>query len=308
MRLTRRHRVVVISSLASLFVLADLAVAATPVKVLRTPRNEIEPTKEAGNLAHGLGRAGHPNQFDLYLKRPISSARIKVNAPGTQAWHSNIDIANAFFGDVLIFSQKGAGDADIKLWDIDAGGRTNPPPGVNTNAGESKPSIDGNHLLFGRGPAKQFYMTKIVLYDLVMNTATVIDTAPANGIVYPGIVNGDWASWTECGRSACRAWRYQISLADRTPVPSNARLIYTSAIGQDGTVWFVQSGIGCGANVKIRRHAVGSLAATTWVDFSPGIDANISDLDDSVASRQVYFSRVNCKNVNNWDLFRVPGD
>ena len=45
-------------------------------------------------------------------------------------------------------------------------------------------------------------------------------------------------------------------------------------------MWFVQSGIGCGANVKIRRHEIGA-APTTLVDFPPGIDASISDLDES---------------------------
>jgi hypothetical protein len=297
---------VIISTFASLFVLADLSVAATPVKVLGTTRNEIDPTAESGHLAYGLGRATNPNRFDAYLKRP-GFARIKVNASGTQGYEPNLDFANAHFGDALVFAQKGAGDADIKIWDVDSGGRSNPPPGVNTNAGESAPSLDGNYLLFGRGPANRFYMTRVILYDLSTNTPTVIDTAPTNGIVFPGTVNGDWASWTECSPSDCRAWRFEISTTTKTEVPSSARFVYTSAIGQDGTVWFVQSAIGCGANVRIRRHEIGS-APTTWVDFPPGIDANINDLDDSLVARRVYFSRVNCSNVNNWNLYRVAGD
>jgi hypothetical protein len=297
----------VVLVLVPVLVLASVALAATPAKVLGSPRNEIDPTKESGNLAYGLGRAGHPNQFDVYLKKAGTSTRIKVNATGTQAANPNIDIGNTTLGDVLAFAQWSGGDADLKLWDIANGGRRNPPPGVNTNAGEWKPSIDGDHLLFGRGPAHQRYMTKVVLYDLTTNTPTIVDTAPTNGIVFPGIVNGDWATWTECSPSDCRAWRYQISLAAKTEVPSSARLIYTSAIGTDGTVWYVQSGIGCGANVKIRRHAL-AMAPTTLVDLPPGIDVNINDLDDSVSTRQVFFSRVNCSNVNNWNLYRVPGD
>ncbi len=135
----------------------------------------------------------------------------------------------------------------------------------------------------------------------------MIDTAPTNGIVFPGTVSGDWATWTECSLSDCRVWRYQISTAAKTEVPSSARLIYTSAIGGDGTVWFVQSGIGCGANVKIRRHEIGA-APTTLVDFAPGIDANISDLDESNANRRLYFARVNCSNVHNWNVYRVAAD
>ncbi len=303
-----RRPVTAVILIGFLFLLTNVALAATPVKVLGTLRNEIDPTAGSGNLAYGLGRAGQPNKFDVYLKRPISSVRFKVNGPGTQAFQPNIDLANATLGgDVLVFAQKPAGDADLKLWDIDSGGRTNPPAGVNTNAGEWKPSIDGDHLLFGRGPANRFYMNRVILYDLNTNTWAVIDTAPPNGIVYPGIVNGNWASWTECSLSACRAWRYEIPTATKTEVPSNARFVYTSSIGDDGTMFFVQSGNGCGANVKIRRAAVGA-PATTWVDFPPGIDANVSDLDDSGVPRRVYFSRVNCSNVNNWNLYRVNGD
>ena len=257
-------------------------------------------------LAYVQSRAGHPNKLDVYLKRP-ALARIKVNAAGTQAFHPNLEIGSLTWGDRLVFVQKGSAGDDLKIWDVDAGTRSNPPTGVNTAAYESKPSISENLLLFGRGPQRSGYMTRIILFDLLTNTGTVVDTAPTNGIVYPGIVNGDWASWTECSQSDCRAWRYQISTATKTEIPSTARLIYTSAIGVDGTAWYVQSGLACGANVKIRRHAIGS-APTTLVDFPPGVDANISDLDDSIASRRLYFSRVNCSNVNNWSIYRVAGD
>lgn len=295
----------IVSLIALLLALTNIAFAATPVKVLGTPRNEIDPSAEGEYLAYGLGRAGAPNKFDAYLK-PTGAPRIKVNAAGTQGYHPNLELGNLSFGDALVFVQRNANGADIKIWDVDSGGRSNPPAGVNTSAGESKPSLDGNHLLFGRGPAKQFYMTRVILFDLTLETTTVLDTAPRNGIVYPGIVNGDWATWTECSPTDCRAWRYEISTESKTEVPSSARLIYTSAIGVDGTVWFVQSGIGCGANVKIRRAPIGS--ASTWVDFPPGIDANISDLDDSGPARQVYFSRVVCSNVRNWNLYRVAAD
>jgi hypothetical protein len=304
--LARRSWFIAVSLLASLLLLADIAVAATPTKVLSTSRNEFDGTAENGYLAYARSRAGKPNKLDAYLKRP-GLARIKVNAAGTQGYHPNLDIGNATFGDSLVFVQKGAGDADLKIWDVDSGGRRNPPAGVNTQAGESKPSLDGDWLLFGRGPAKKFYMTKVILFDLLTNTPTVIDTAPTNGIVYPGIVNGDWATWTECSPSDCRAWRYEISTTTKTEVPSSARFIYTSAIDTDGTVWFVQSGFGCGANVKIRRHVIAS-APTTLVDFPPGIDANISDLDDSPATDRLYFARVNCSNVNNWNIYRVAAD
>lgn len=298
------RRALVVPILAVTVALANVASAATPVKVLATDRNEIDPSAEGGYLAYALGRRASPNKFDAYLKPP-GAPRIKLNVAGTQGYHPNLDLGNPRFGDALVFVQRNANGADIKIWDVDSGGRSNPPAGVNTSAGESKPTLDENFLLFGRGPAKQYYMTRVILFDLTLNTGTVLDTAPTNGIVYPGNVNGDWATWTECSPSDCRAWRYQISTESETEVPSSARLIYTSVIGLDGTVWYVQSAIGCGANVKIRRDAING-PPTTWVDFPDRVDANISDLLEG--TRRVYFSRVRCSNVNNWDLYRVAAD
>jgi hypothetical protein len=305
-RIVRRPWFIVLSTFASLFMLADVAVAATPTKVLATSRNEFDGTAEDGYLAYTQSRAGHPRRFDAYLKTP-GLARIKVNAGGTQAYHPTLDIGNATLGDALVFVQLSDGDANLKIWDVDSGGRRNPPSGVNSQVAESKPSLDGDHLLFGRGPSNRTYTARVILFDLVSNTSLVVDTAPPDGTLVPGTVNGEWATWTECGPSDCRAWRYHIPTADKTEVPSGARLIYTSAIGQDGTVWFVQSGLGCGTNVKIRRQEVGA-APTTLVDFPPGIDALISDLNDSVAARRLYFSRVKCSEKNNWNIYRVAGD
>jgi hypothetical protein len=301
----RRPWFVVVSTFASLLMLADVAVAATPTKVLATDRNEFDGTADGGYFAYTQSRAGHPKTFDVYLKPP-GLARIKVNAGGTRAYHPTLDIGNAFLGDALVFVQTSGDDANLKIWDVDSGGRSNPPVGVNSEAAESKPSLDGKYLLFGRGPANRTYIARVILFDLESNTPLVVDTAPLDGTVYPGTVNGDWATWTECSPSDCRAWRYQISTEEKTEVPSGARLIYTSAIGDDGTVWFVQSGYGCGHNVKIRRQEVGS-TPTTLVDFASGIDANISDLKDSGATRRIYFSRVNCTKKN-WNIYRVAGD
>jgi hypothetical protein len=302
----RRSSLFVGSLLAFLLLIADVAVGATPTKVLGTLRNEFDGTAENGYFAYTQSRAGQPNKFDAYLKRP-GLARIKVNATGTQAYHTNLDIGNPVLGDALIFAQRSSEDADLKIWDVASGGRTNPPTGVNSGRSEWEPSLSDHFLLFGRGPAHQFYMDTLVLWDLDTNTPTVVDTAPTNGFLLPGIVNVDWATWTECSASDCRVWRYRISTTTKTEVRSSARFIYTSAIGIDGTVWFVQSGFGCGTNVKIRRDTISS-APTTLVDFPPGIDANISDLDDSGAARRLYFARVNCSNVNNWNIYRVAGD
>jgi hypothetical protein len=285
-----------------------VAVAGTAQQVIDTPKNEFHATADDGYLAYVQSRAGKPNKVDVYLKPP-AAPRIKVNAAGTTGFYSNIEIGDVAYGDRLVFAQRTSGNTELKIWDVGAGVRRNPPAGVNTSKVESKPSLSGQHLLFGRGPATGGgFMTRIVLYDFVTDQSSVLDTAPTNGIVFPGTVNGDWASWTECSPSDCRAWRYQISLEDKSEVPTSARLIYTSAAGQDGTVWYMQSGIGCGANVKLRRHNPGTGTAII-IGFPAGIDANVSDLDDTnPLARRLYFDRVRCSNVNNWAIWRADAD
>ncbi|MGH2640735.1 MAG: hypothetical protein ACRDGO_03440 [Actinomycetota bacterium] len=305
MRIVRRPLFVVLSMFASLLMLADVAVAVKPTEVLATGRNEFDGTAEDGYFAFTRSRAGQPRRFDAYLKPP-GLARIRVNSGGSRGYHPALDMGNPTLGDALVFVQLGDGDADLKIWDVDSGGRSNPPLGVNSPVAESKPSLDGEHLLFGRGPESRTYIARVILFNLVSHTSIVVDTAPPEGTVYPGTVSGDWATWTECSPSDCRVWRYQISTATKSEVPSGARLIYTSAVGDDGTVWFVQSRKGCGANVKIRRQEIGA-APTTLVDFRPGIDANISDLDESVANRRLYFARVKCS-ILDWNIYRVAGD
>jgi hypothetical protein len=301
----RGARAAIVCGLAIVFVSVGIAVAGAPEEVVSTPRNEFDGTAEDGYLAYTQSRVAKPQKVDVYLTPP-AAPRIKVNAAGTIAFHPNIEIGDVTYGDRLVFAQRASGNTNLKMWDVDAGGRSDLP--VNTNAVESKPSLSGTWLLFGRGPASGGgYMTRVILFDLEAETSTVVDQAPTNGIVYPGIVNGDWVSWTECSPTDCNAWRYQISTDTKSEVPSSARLIYTSAVGQDGTVWFMQSGIGCGVNVKLRRDAVDG-APTTHVDFADGVDANVSDLDDSGVTRQLYFDRVRCSNVNNWAVYRVTAD
>lgn len=304
----RRTARALVSTLAAMLLLAGSAIAGTGEPVVNTKRNEHSGTAEDGYLAYAQSRPRKPNKLDVYLKPP-AAPRIKVNAAGSIAFYSNVEIGDATYGDRLVFAQRAAGNTNIKIWDVDASVLRNAPAGVNSQQVESKPSLSGQHLLFGRGPAGGGgYMTRILLYDFVAGQSTVLDTAPRNGIVFPGTVNGDWASWTECSPSDCRAWRYQISLDDKSEVPTSARLIYTSAAGQDGTVWYVQSAIGCGANVKIRRHNP-STGSATIIDFAAGIDANVADLDDTDAgNRLLYFDRVRCSNVRNWAVWRAGAD
>jgi hypothetical protein len=81
-------------------------------------------------------------------------------------------------------------------------------------------------------------MTKVILFDLDAGTSRRIATAPRRGIVFPGTVNGDWVSWTQCSPTDCGVWRYRITTQTKTEIRARARLVYTSAVGtgRDGVV------------------------------------------------------------------------
>jgi hypothetical protein len=304
----RRFLLTAFAGASALVVLATVAVAGTAIVVLDTPRNDFMGTAEDGYFAYAQSRVGKPNKTDVWLKAP-GEARIRVNATGTTGFYPNVEIGDLTYGDRLVFAQRSSGNTDLKIWNVQAGTRQNPPAGINTAAVESKPSLSENHLLFGRGPAAGGgYMTRILLFDLVSAQSSVIDRAPKNGIVFPGTVNGEWASWTECSPTDCRAWRYHIPTDLKSEVPTSARLIYTSAVSRDGVVWYMQSGIGCGVNVKLRRHQTG-VGSATLIDLPGGVDANVSDLDDTdLLDLRVLFDRVRCSNLNNWAIWRADAD
>jgi hypothetical protein len=301
-----RSAVTAVAALGVVLVSVAAALAAVPSKVLGTPRNEFQGTNEAGYFAYAQSRPGSPNRLDVYLK-PAGLPRWKVNPGGSQAVRPHLDLGNATWGDTLIYTRVAPGDDDIRIYDIDDDVHRAVSGLINDSADQRYATLSGDHILYGRAPANQLFIKRVILFNLMTSNDIVLDVAPTNGLVYPGTVNGDWASWTKCSLSDCSAWRYQISTDIKTEVPSNGRLVFTSAAGEDGTVWYMQSGNGCGVNVKLRRHTPGS-RATTHFSFPGGIDANISDLDDSGATRRLYFDRVKCANVNNWDIYRIAAD
>jgi hypothetical protein len=304
-----RARIVGVTALLTgVMLVSGIAIAGTAVEVLNTPRNDFMGSAEDGYLAFAQSRVGKPNKTDVYLKPP-GEAKFKVNVAGTTAFYPNVEIGDVTHGDRLVFAQRVSGNTNVKIWDVDGGQFVNTPAAINSAAIESKPSISGDHLFFGRGPDEGGgYMTRLFLYDFVADVTQPIARAPRNGIIFPGTVNGDWLSWTQCSPTDCRAFRHQISTDNDQEVPTTGRLVYTSAVGQDGVVWYMQSGIGCGANVKLRRHEVG-VGAATIIDFADGIDGNVSDLDDTdPKNRQLYFDRVRCSNLNNWAIWRASPD
>lgn len=257
-------------------------------------RSEDWASAGTGFTALNQRKAGTSESNVLFVADGGRAAR--VNPEGTIADYPTIEMGNTHLGDVLLFSQwRGRGQGDIKIYDLVSGNFVDAPSGVNTSASENRPSVSGDHLLFGRGPVNK-PSTRAVLYDLVSGTSEVIAKAD---YVWVGPVNGDWIVYQVCNRS-CHIYRFQISTGERTTVPVPRKWNYFPIIDDDGTVYFGASGWDCGRNVRLMSHVPGAPSSTVVQRFPDGIDIFPSDVVD----HEIYFGRYNCRQEQG-DIYRL---
>lgn len=228
---------------------------------------------------------------------PEGEAAIRVNPNHTNASFPSIELGNVYLGDVVVYAQwRDRGQRDLKVFDLAGSTISNPPAGVNTVETESRPSLSGDHLLFGRGPVGGS-LRRVVLFDLASGTSRILDRAP---YVWPGLVNGDWVTYQTCG-SFCIIWRYQISTDNTTQVPTPDRgTSYFPAVDDDGTVYYGVSGRRCGQNVRLMRHVTGANRPSEIRSFPDGVDVFPGD----VFEHNVYFGRYDCERGEG-DVYRL---
>jgi hypothetical protein len=296
---TRRRRLLIPLGIG-LALLASSAVPAladaTVTKVFGSQRRSEDWSSAAtGYLAVNQRRPGNIQNSNV-LVVPEGGVPTKVNPEGSNADYPTIELGNQYFGDVMLYAEwHGDGQRDVRIYDLVAGTFMDPPAGVNTSASESRPSLSGDHLLFGRGKADK-PSTRAILYDLSSGTSRVIAQAD---YVWVGPVNGDWVVYQTCSR-VCRIDRYQISTGARGRVPTPRALNYFPVIDDDGTVYFGASGRECGSNVRMMRHLLGADTSSVVKKFPDGVDIFPGDVVD----HGVYFGRYNCRQEQG-DIYRL---
>lgn len=297
----RRARWMAATAIAGVWLTITAAEAATPVKVVDSPAWEFGSAAGGDWLAWSRGQT-LGGDYDLYVKQAGQPA--DVVEPGQYQDVGNIDLGNTTYGDVLIYSVGRRGnDAEIRLYDLATGDVSNPPDGVNTAKDEDNPSISGDHLLFGRGPAEGLFSKRVYLYDIGTTDLTPIAEAPSGGSITANSVRGDYATYTRCPASArCDVFRYQISTGTKVKMPNPGRATYWSSVLDDGTVYFVQgSPAFCGVKTKIMRYVDGTV--TKLYRFPDGIE--IADLD--AVDPVVYFTRINCLRNYRSGIWKIDG-
>jgi hypothetical protein len=116
-------------------------------------------------------------------------------------------------------------------------------------------------------------------------------------------VNGNYAVWYRCAPS-CNVFLRDIAAGTTSRIPNpQGRQRYSPSVAGDGTVYFVQSGRGCGTSVRLVRHPLGG-PSTVIASLAPGRDSFHTHVEDDGGGSSFYFERIRCSN-GAADIFRV---
>jgi hypothetical protein len=228
----------VIVAVGAVVVVATATLAATPARVVDTTAYEFGSAAGGGWLAWSRGNT-HGGDYDLHVRQGAQPSRVLEAGQFQEV--GNIEIGGPH-GDVLVYAVRPwTGDTNIRFYDLATGQVSGPPAGINTIRDEDNPAIDGDHLLFGRGPADGVFSTRVLLYTFTTGVSTVLASAPPGGSVTPDDVAGDLVTYTVCPSSGrCNVVRYRISTGGTVRMPNPQRANYWSSVRPDGTVYFVQ--------------------------------------------------------------------
>ena len=305
-------------AIAALGVLAALAAATVtgPFPVKFEPENQQNPAASADWFAWTHAPADHPNRTHVRVEgTPIDDADdIRVNPVGTRAWTGGID------GDMLVYQELDEGNSDIRLADLSAFPTvtpSDPVPGINTATWEWHPTIstettgDGDQwILFGRQNIATGAQ-RVIAFNVTKGTGrTLARTDRRRYTLFPGQVNGDWATWTSC-KPNCQV--FYVNLVDGSPVvrvprPSTAAHQYASSVTEDGTVYFARSGRGCGADVGIGRFDADAARPRQIIHaLSDRRDVFFTHVSQEPGDANIFYDQVNCGS-GAWNIFRLVDD
>jgi hypothetical protein len=272
--------------------------AVDPTPVLTGPNDAVDGVADAGYLAWAGNSRSHPGHFDVFVK-PTGQPRQRANDPRTTGVPNSIELGGGF-GNVLTFSEAKR-SLDLKFYDLDTGTVSNPPGGLNTSKDERNGTLSGDYVLFQRDPPQAPLRGRVVLYDHVTDTSTVLAEAPARGLIQAGRVNGDYATYDVCSRT-CNVFRYQISTTTTTKIPNPGKGQAYGTPADDGSVYFVRVGdMGrCGSKQSIIRYATDGSEVVVST-FDGGRDVFEPYVYTNAGTPNVYFTRVNCR-TNDFDV------
>jgi hypothetical protein len=283
---------------------ATIAQAAIPEVVLDEPGvRETYSSASDGYLVWSANSEARPSSSHSYVMEDGESP-VRIDPPGVQSFSAGID------GTTIVYQEWSPLDSDLWSYDAVTAERSALPDGVNTPSGEFRPTISNEWLLFTRTntnrPAARRYWVKVVLFDLISETHTVLERLSARGhYLVSNQVNGDWATYESCrfrrGRFFdCQVFRHQISTGTTVKVANPGLQQYAGAVSGDGTVYLTRTRTRdrwrCGNHAKLVRVPVGG-PGVVIAELPDGRDALTTfALDESGGSTTMYFDRSTCRN------------
>jgi hypothetical protein len=303
-------------TVGALGVFAALAAATVtgPFPVKFEAGNQQNPAASADGFAWTHAPADHPNRTHVRVEEtPINGEDdIRVNPVGTRAWTGGID------GNTLVYQEFDDGNSDIRLANLSAFPtvtRSDPPPGINTARWEWHPTISMDTtgetwILFGRQNVATGAQHVIAFNETDQLSRVLASTDRRRYALYPGQVNGDWATWTSC-KPNCNV--FYVNLVDgpsvvKVPRPSRVAHQYASSVTEDGTVYFVKSGRGCGTNVGIGRFDADATKPRQIIHpFSDHRDVFFTHVSQEPDGAHIFYDRVNCGS-GAWNILQLVDD
>jgi hypothetical protein len=284
------------------------AVAASPVAIKATIRNETAPAAGGDWFAWSKSRSGGPSPSDVWAQHGTDPA-FRVNPRDTQAFTGGID-GNRLVYQLLLHG--GARGSDLRLYDLQRRTHLALGAGVNTKRWECCPTISGDWLLFDRGLAYNRAQQLLILRNLATREERVLDRlSNRNGILSAGQISGNYAVWAKCNPyPKCQIFRYDIVARTSTPLAVPAgKVVYSPSVSVAGTTYYGRSNPGCGKAAELVKEPFGG-TAQVLVSLPAGQDLDVTSAILQVESptelpiTRVYYDRVVCRRKA-WDIFAV---
>jgi hypothetical protein len=241
-------------------------------------------------------RNGH---FWTAYVQEAGGPRAAVNRRRTSGFPGGVD------GETFVFQETRRRTSDLVFYDLASGTRSAPPAGVNTRAWEWNATISGDWLLYGRQLLGQ-RRDLVLLRNLASGQSILLDQISwrRNQGSVPGQVSGNYAVWHRCA-PWCNVYLYDIAAGTTTRVTNRPRRHhYYPAVTDDGTIYYMRSGPGCGASVQLVRRDPGGSTAVLAALRRRWDSAQMQAVENADGTTAVFYDRVHCR-TSAWDVLEV---
>jgi hypothetical protein len=291
-----RRRLVVAGTLFAFLLVIQAAYAGTNTPVKTTNRDEFLGSANAHFFSWTQDRAGHPRARDAwYEPTPVGSGTpVTLNASQDKAFSGQIDPTTDQIGWQRIHN----GKSNVRIYDMLGPANVPLPAGINTSKWEWAPAVYGGQMTFARdGRSSQ---TLYLVTNLTTGHKRAIRTTDYihSYLFLPPRFYGNWIVYGLSTRHGLSVYEYDVTnrTTRRVPNPNN-KLYYAPSVDVAGDVYFIRSGNGCGASVRLMKWTPGAGDPVVVYSFPSATDANDTSVyDDGAGTVKIFAAFFDCLN------------